>query len=292
MDYSKFEQLSSLSDEEFQALMDEYNFSKMSMLPVPEQKAIREQLKKEADRRVILSSHYDVGRENLVEKINIINEKLSLLEKVTGGNYDSFPGISQDVATLKAQLEELTKKLALVDKKIELNENKIGSVTGVAKKTKFSIIKRGLDVGKKTVFVTAPQKICDLGKGILARIKKNINKVSKKSLELSEKTEEKFENYYEKNDKSLAAIDDAMESLMQGLQQTDEMRGYEKYVVQNDIQQDLQRKKRRYERIVKKDNIVCKLQPGVVNMIKMPATLINKLSNRQGVITQQTSMGM
>lgn len=292
MDYNKFEQLASLSDEEFQKLLDEYNYSKMSALPVELQKYIKEKLKIEALRRMNLLSHYDIGRENIVEKINGINEKLSLLDKVTGGNYAAFPGISKDVVTLKMELDELTRKLTLVDEKIELSENKINNITDVTRTTKYSIAKRRLDVGKKAVFVTAPQKICDLGKGMLAKIKTNVKKVSQKSLELSKRTEERFENYYEKNDESLAAIDNVMDDLMQSLQDSEQKRGYEKFVTQNAINESLQRQKRKYEKIAKKGYIVSKLQPGVVRMIKLPATIIDKLSNRQPVVAQQTAMGM
>lgn len=292
MDYSIFEQLSSLSDEEFQALIDEYNYSKMITLPVEKQKYIKEKMKTEAFRRMNLVAHYEIGRENLVEKINNINEKITLLDKVTGGNYDAFPGISQDVIALKAELVELNKKLDLVDRKMQSNDNRIDGATQIVIKTRLSITKNRLDAGKKAVFVTAPQKICDLGKRLLGKIKCNVKKACEKSEELSKKTEEKFEDYQEKNAKSLAAIDDAMDNLMRGLQETEQMRGYEKYVAQNEYDKNLQTQKRKYEKVAKKAYIVSKLQPGIIRMVKLPSAIINKISNKQEVIEQRATMGM
>lgn len=217
MDKSKFEYLETLSDIEFQALIDEYDYSKMSTLSDAEQKEVKEKLKTEAFRRMNLFSYDDVDKEELTQNNTEI--------------------LSND-------------------------------------ETKISVVKRDVEVGKKVVFSTAPQKICDIGKSLLKKIKNNVKKVNEKTLEISENIQEKIEYYSEKDEESLAAIDDALESFMQGFEE-------QKYVPQKG-----------FEKVIKKGTIVSRLQPGVVRMIKMPAELISKLSNRQESISRQAFIGM
>lgn len=217
MDNSKFDYLETLSDLEFQALLDEYDASKINTLSEAYQIEVKEKLKKEAFRRMNLLSYNDADK------------------------------------------EELTKE----------NAESLNSA-----EDKITVLKRSVETGKKVIFTTAPQKICDIGKGLLKKIKNNVKKVNEITLEFSKNIKETIEDNHEKDEASLAAIDDALESLMLGFEE-------QKYVPQKNI-----------ERISKKGTIVSKLQPGVVRILKMPTEFISKISNRQEYISDKTAMGM
>lgn len=277
MENNIFDQLSSLTDEEFMKLISEYDFSKMSTLPVSEQKYIQEKLNEEMERRRGISSDLESKKEETRIRIDDIKEKLKLFEKITNGDYEAYPGSKMDIDKLNEELKELEQYYYDADKYSEVNEEIIDSAEKVVSSTKLSVAKRRLDTGKKALFVTAPQKICTLSRRLLDKVKKNTEKFGEASLSLSNNVNDKFEEYSEKNDDALKAIDNAMDDLMQDM---DQMHGYEKYQARKAAEKNMEKMGRKYRRVERKGKIVSKLRPGIVRMLKVPSTIIDKLSGK------------
>ena len=228
---SKLENLESLSQTEFQELLNEYNSLKMNQLSDDEQIRIKNKLKQEAFRRMNLFSL------EKAEESSIQTDFVSDMASYTSG---------------------------------------------------VSVIEKKMDLKKKARYITAPQKICDISKKLLDIIKSNVKIFNKKAPEIITVVEKPKEMYADGDVESMTEIDNALDSFMLGF---DELSSEQKFVAQDEVYEERKKVNSNFEKVVKNEKIISKLQPGVVRMLYISPTAINILSNRQ-VMGKQTIIGM
>lgn len=270
--------LSSLSDDEYSKLLEEYNFDKMSTLPVDEQKSIKILFKKETERRKSLLTENSDKFDELQKKKESIENTLSKVYSVFGDNISYLPGLSNDVKDLKAELDKCNEKLNKMSKDLDSKQTIIDN-SKKASKSRFSITKKRATDGRTVVAAKmsgAKQKICSVGKNLLQKLKDKAKKTYENVLD---KTNKSFDAYEEKNNAKQAELEQAMTDLFKD--DNKEKNIIEGFSTMRNILEEGTKIEKKYSRIQRNGNIEAYLRKGIIRTLNFPKNLINRIREGQ-----------
>ena len=270
--------LSSLSDDEYSKILGEYNLEKMSTLPVPTQKEIKEIFKKETERRRDLLSNSSYEIDEIEGKKASLEETLSKIQSVFGNNLSYLPGLANDVNNLESELKNCNDKLAELSSNYDAKQSIIDNSKKVSQ-SRFSITKKRAMDGKNVVIANmkgAKQKICSVRKSLLQTLK---NKAKKTYENVLDKTNKSFDAYEEKNNAKQDELNQAMNDLfnMGNAGQTP----IDRYGIEKTLEQEKAKTYKRFQKIRRNGIIETYLRNGVIRTLNVPKNIINRIREKQ-----------
>lgn len=168
--------------------------------------------------------------------------------------------------------EEQSNYFTLFNMSERLLNSQIDNNEKAESEVRFSVTNKILDKSK-VVIAKTPQKICDLSNRILKSIRK-------KTAELVKKAEKSFNDFEEKNNRTLDEINKVMDQLFdidKEFKDDTNLSANGRYMERRSNNLELERQHRRFSVESLKGYVVAELRPGVIRMLNMPIKVADKL---------------
>lgn len=252
----------------FKEEFDKYNAKKLSDLPIPEQRKIKEKFSKEIENE---TEHYK-GKLNELEVLESEASKLKQESEILAAMNDSgrYGNMLFDAIGENNQMNIVVKlKIETVNKELDESSKCLSLLEDALKINKYSEFKRRKEDFKIKIKNT-PQKICSLNIKLLNKIKDNGRK--------------KYSNLVEKFNDKLESSNDLMEALEQEKNDTlDELKdssAFERYSKSIEINKRQKKAYKKIKKYAKKSNALVRLKNGIVRSIDLPLNFYNNLNDK------------